>query len=274
MRITWKLHKYITKESLNQNNRVHVLVEFSTPPALQGQNLILDNQKYAISKTMLVNPNNEIGFWEALRQYTTPITAHKIITLQLGVYFLGNRKFSLQLYVCECYPKLWDLCKELIDDGNLVKLGNPAIGKIYFSFLILLYLARLHNLFISGSQTDFDDVLDKSSTYNIVYSYLYFINLFGLNLIKLATYQYMRVWSYQELVKCQHGVYSDISMALVRNGYERLCGNARYVLQCAKDQCQQQLFDQAIALTDLEFLLQFREPRNSTMVQISNLLLH
>lgn len=74
----------------------------------------------------------------------TPIPTSLLLNLshyQKTHIFLARRR----LYVCHCYPQLWNVCLSALDRPgvhNLAILGNPGIGKTFFRYLILLHLAR------------------------------------------------------------------------------------------------------------------------------------
>ncbi|TMW57981.1 hypothetical protein Poli38472_013455 [Pythium oligandrum] len=314
MRSTWMLSdpKYFGVDFEPQPKDIHVLVKEESEVFFcqDRKAVVVDGVGIPITEGMKINPPELVAFWNALATCTTAIEVDALIKLAEGAYLLGDSSLGSSIYVRHCYPQLLDHCWKVIHDEStgiphIVVLGNPGIGKTFFGYLILLHLARRGStvvyetrarkrcyLFTSGkafigSQSDFEDILRKPTTYYIVDAveptYYPAKTILLTSPRRSVWYEFsktkcrtcfMPVWSSAELMKCRDLVYRDVSDVTVADCFRRWGGIARYVLAYANFRDQQDMLEKAIAAVDLDVLVQACGEFEANDAQISHRLLH
>jgi hypothetical protein len=263
-----------------------------------------------ITQSMSLNPPALVAFWNAFLNDRTEVISDALIELPGGTYLLGESTLGSRFYIRHCYPKLWKVSQQMINDKvkkkpHLVILGNSGIGKTFFGFVILLFLARAgatvvyesgnlkkrllfsQNVVAQGSQQDFVRILDNPKTYYIVDavkpSYHSAKTILFTSPSRSIWYEfnktncqscYMPVWSIKEILKCRELMYSDTPMAVVQNCFSRWGGIARYVLRYAQVHNQQVLLEKAMDIVDLDWLVSACGQLDANDTQVSHRLLH
>uniref|UniRef100_A0AAV1TNA3 Crinkler effector protein N-terminal domain-containing protein n=1 Tax=Peronospora matthiolae TaxID=2874970 RepID=A0AAV1TNA3_9STRA len=237
----------------------------------------------------MLNPPLLVDFWNALRTDTTEIAENAMIALPEGTFILGKPSLGSRIYIRHCYPRLWHVCWHALhraedEKSRLVILGNPGIGKTYFGYLVLLYLAHRRATVVYenatkrflfcgevvaiGSRTDFDRVLDQSEAFYVVDGVEPSSCEAKTILItsprrdvwchfsdgNCATL-FMPVWTKEEIFTCRELMYPHTPVTVVEECYRRWGGIARYVLRHAEDPQQQGLLSEAIARVQLKAIL-------------------
>ena len=229
------------------------------------------------------------NFWNAFKNYSSPIETNKVIQLPENVYILGNFSIGSSIFIRPCYPELLKTTLSIIESSlNLIILGNPGIGKTYFGYFLLLYLASCgativyqcifqkeikylftpQNVFV-GSGSDFYNQLSSSSTFYIAdgiepdfYPAKTILISSHRNEVwkrfakNSCTLRYMPVWSKEELFFCRSLLFSLLSEELVGQLYSMWGGIARYVLKYAKDDGQQALLKSALDISNIDSVLE------------------
>uniref|UniRef100_A0AAV1TQZ5 Crinkler effector protein N-terminal domain-containing protein n=1 Tax=Peronospora matthiolae TaxID=2874970 RepID=A0AAV1TQZ5_9STRA len=243
-------------------------------------------------------------FWKAFQEdYTdTDLVAGNLIVLPEDTFILGQGICGSCMYVRHCYPQLWNVCLDALERPvirNLVILGNPGIGKTFFGYFILLYLARRTEtvvydaagstkrfLFhgkqaVVGTRNDFEGILGQSETFYVVDGFE--PKVYEAKTILLTSPQptvwrtfykvhcerfYMPVWTEQEILQCRELMYPDRPLECVMECYRKWGGIARYVLCFTMVGSQQNLLGEAIDEVNLEAIV------NSNDIMIMHGVLH
>uniref|UniRef100_A0AAV1TTM9 Crinkler effector protein N-terminal domain-containing protein n=1 Tax=Peronospora matthiolae TaxID=2874970 RepID=A0AAV1TTM9_9STRA len=279
---------------MTENSPTHVLVVLPQAAASGGLNPGIRLEK----------------FWKAFREnYTdTDLVAGNLIALPEDTFILGQGICGSRMYVRHCYPQLWNVCLDALERPvirNLVILGNPGIGKTFFGYFILLYLARRTEtvvyeaargedrfLFcggtaVAGSNTDFKDILGQSETFYVVDGFE--PKVYEAKTILLTSPQpevwrtfhkvhcerfYMPVWTEQEILHCRELMYPDRPLECVMECYRKWGGIARYVLCFTMVGSQQNLLGEAIDEVNLEAIVNSNGKMSANDVMISHRVLH
>jgi hypothetical protein len=230
-------------------------------------------------------------FWNAFQDCTTRIEKNKIIKLPDNVFILGQSNLGSSIFIRHCYPELLDLALTIIKatlTPHLIILGAPGIGKTYFGYLLLLYLAR------SGATVVYESALEvslyllspdgvKEGTRQALLPYLRLSSTFyivdGMEPFRAAaaktilltslrkdiwhqfskgpcTLRYMPVWSREEIFACRSELYPTLSEDLVDDLYSKWGGIARYVLKFATDEEQQARLNEALDVSNIDAVVQ------------------
>eukprot|EP00644_Phytophthora_capsici_P018321 jgi/Phyca11/131976/e_gw1.125.17.1 len=275
--------------------RVHVLVVapvtvlmLQDPPYCH---FVVDGVNIPITDNMAFNLPGLTGFWKAFQEVDTEIEANTAIKLPEGTFLLGDSNRGSCIYIRSCYLQLWEITQKVVQDEvkkatNLVIDGNSGIGKTYFGYVMLLYLARLgetvvyesygtkkrvllsHNVVVEGSQQDFSDILNLPTTFYIVdgvepmHYQAKTIFLASLDHTLWYTFnekrdqiRYIPVWSWDELSTCREVLYSDVPESVVEGCFHRWGGIPRYVLQYAQSEEKQILLEKTMEIADFFWLL-------------------
>ncbi|EGF80846.1 hypothetical protein BATDEDRAFT_24299 [Batrachochytrium dendrobatidis JAM81] len=99
-----------------------------------------------------------LDFWTAFTNYPNPLEGNTVVQLPADVFILGNHSIGSSIYIRPCYPKLFEKSLSIVqsaDIRHLIILGNPGIGKTYFSYFLLLHLAR------SGATVVYESGVDQ-----------------------------------------------------------------------------------------------------------------
>eukprot|EP00644_Phytophthora_capsici_P011907 jgi/Phyca11/106457/e_gw1.12.537.1 len=281
--------EYFGEDFQTGEGHVHVLVVVPEENMTVGEPVVdVDGVNIYVTSNMTLNPPDLVAFWRAFQAIDTKIEADSVIALPEGTFILGNPKVGSRIYIRPCYPQLWEVCWHIIhhETPNLVILGNPGIGKTYFGYLLLLFLARLgktvvyesrrtkrrflfsRNVVIKGSQQDFDDILEQDTTYYVVdameprefQARTILVTSpdrdvwYTFNKISCQT-RYMPVWTEQEIFSCREQVYSTIPKSVVQKCFYRWGGIPRYVLQYAQFDNHQALIEKALEVVDFDWLM-------------------
>uniref|UniRef100_A0AAV1TNW5 Crinkler effector protein N-terminal domain-containing protein n=1 Tax=Peronospora matthiolae TaxID=2874970 RepID=A0AAV1TNW5_9STRA len=257
-------------------------------PILQRDTITVGGLTIPFAPTMWKDSSLD-KFWKVFRECYTgaDLAAGAVIALPEDTFILGNESLGSHIYIRHCYPQLWNTCLDTFERArHLVILGSPGIGKTYFCYLILLYLARdgktvvyetgrrkmrilfSGELVVQGSRSDFDKILDLCETFYIVdgmkpqdYKAKTILVTSPRHEIWFDFHKfdcgrfYMPVWTEEEIFQCRELMYSDRPVNDVKECYLKWGGIARYVLRYAIDQDQQKLFDETIAKVDLKALI-------------------
>uniref|UniRef100_A0AAV1TQG9 Crinkler effector protein N-terminal domain-containing protein n=1 Tax=Peronospora matthiolae TaxID=2874970 RepID=A0AAV1TQG9_9STRA len=312
MRASWRLRKpsLFGTGLFLEEDVVHVLVML--PPTMVsplGKSITVGGVTTPVTSTMMKSPR--VDFWKAFRTMNTPVVADAVITLPEKTYILDESELGSHIYVRPCYPHLWDLCRSILDGKKgtykrLIILGTPGIGKTYFCFLVLLYLAQdgatviyvssevkgertlfSSNLVVVGSKTDFEIFLKQRKTF-------YVVDGVKPSRVKAKTMLvtsprkevwhkicqrkcarlFMPVWSKQEIFKCRELLYSNTPVEIVEKRYMKWGGVARYVLEYAEDKAVQKSLKEAITKSNLQMILTASVESNGVESDVSHRLLH
>lgn len=184
-------------------------------------------------------------------------------------------------------------------------LGNPGIGKTFFGYVLLLYLARMgatvvyesglsqkrflfsRDIVVQGSTRDFVTILDRPTTYYIVdgakpaYYPARTILLtsprrsvwFAFNKTNCEPL-YMPVWSRKEIMKCRDLLYPNLDASMVSGHFRRWGGIARYVLEYAASDRQQLMLEKAFDSVDIDWLVDACGKLDANDAEVSHRLLH
>ncbi|KAL3657054.1 hypothetical protein V7S43_018102 [Phytophthora oleae] len=281
-------------------------------PTLHGppdRQFAVDGVDIRIIQSMTFNPPALVRFWRAFQEVRTEIEAGTVITLPEGTFLLGDPTQGPRIYIRHCYPKLWNVCWKMIPDEatktpHLVILGNPGIGKTYFGYVMLLYLARLgktvvyqsrksgqrflfsQDVVAEGSEQDFIPILKQRTTFYIVDAVeprdypakTILVTSPGSVWNEFNKYNcqfcYMPVWSWDEIFTCRRLMYSDKPEVLVQDCFRRWGGIARYVLHYAEIEEQQALLEGVFDTVTLDWLEDACGKFGTDPEQVSHRLLH
>ncbi|RLN57873.1 hypothetical protein BBJ29_009559 [Phytophthora kernoviae] len=122
--------------------------ELSTPYEPRDSQIVVNGVTIHVTENMALNPPALVDFWKAFQAIRTEVEADAVIALPEETFLLGDLTQGSRIYIRRCYPKLLNVCWDMIHDEatntpHLVILGNPGIGKTFFGYVILLHLARL-----------------------------------------------------------------------------------------------------------------------------------
>nr|BAP69148.1 RxLR effector candidate protein [Hyaloperonospora arabidopsidis Emoy2] len=289
---------------------VHVLVVLPrTMASPLGESITVGGVTIPVTSTMRNSPR--VDFWKALQKIKTPVVADAVITLPEKTFILDESELGSHIYIRHCYPHLWDICRSILDGKKgtykrLIILGTPGIGKTYFCFLVLLFLAQdgatviyessevegertlfSGDLVIKGLHTDFSEVLEQRETFYVVDGVKpsrvkaktmlvtsprkkVWHKIFQRNCARL----FMPVWSKQEIFKCRELLYSNTPVEIVEKRYMKWGGVARYVLQYAEDKALQKVLKEAITKSNLQTILTASVESSGVESDVSHRLLH
>ncbi|EGZ14842.1 hypothetical protein PHYSODRAFT_301648 [Phytophthora sojae] len=239
---------------------------------------------------MEVNPPELVSFWSVCAKDSTQIDQDTVLNLPEGAYLLGDPTLGSKVFLRRCYSKLLDIGMKTLDKDvksypQLLILGNSGVGKTFFGFVLLRFLARsgatfvyesasmgdrilfAPGLVVRGSDQDFANILRTPTTYYIsdggkpshnpcmtvwLTTPQYSVScLFGrVNAL------YMPTWSKEEILKCHESLYSsNIPIKKVEECYQRWGGIPRYVLHLAQSDSHQRLLQEAIGSISLNSLI-------------------
>jgi hypothetical protein len=277
---TWSLFNSLSQEYFTEGGSC-VVIGTSPPPSRQPTQVQLF--------THIQSPPAISTFWNAFKACTTPIEENQVIQLPTNVYILGNPTLGSSVFIRHCYPKLLATALSIIETPgtpHLVILGNPGIGKTYFGYVILLYLARLGStvvyesgkakcrylfsadgIFI-GTQDDFRGYLNITTTVYIVDASKP-VDVAAKTILLSSPrrdvwykfsddhcdIRYMPIWSYEEIELCRGALFDHLLSAEVKSLYGKWGGIPRYVLENAGKPFQQSKLDNAITAVDLDLLV-------------------
>lgn len=212
-------------------------------------------------------------------------------TLQLprGVFILGHQLLGSSIYIRDCYPKLLNTCMSIINRPNtphLVILGNPGIGKTFFGYYLLMYLASRgstviyesgkersrylfsRNCVCRGKLSDFKEYLQLAETFYIVdarrpddaIAKTILLSDFCRDVwFKFSDdrcdIRYMPIWSREEIQHCRQLLFPYITAREADTLFNKWGGIPRYVLANAHIPQQQDKLDDAITSVDLDALV-------------------
>uniref|UniRef100_A0AAV1T256 Crinkler effector protein N-terminal domain-containing protein n=1 Tax=Peronospora matthiolae TaxID=2874970 RepID=A0AAV1T256_9STRA len=258
-----------------QNSPVHVLVVL--PPTLTKRQSVPLNVRGVIihvTESMVLNDPPLVAYWHALATSSTAIVADTVVSLPNGTYILGNPALGSGIYIRSCFQELWLMFSGSVRGIGI--LGSPGVGKTYFAYSILLYLARRGetvvyesaaiekcilfsgNVVVQGTREDFDSILMQTGTCYLVdgarpkYCPAKTILLSSSReciwrtVSDFGRMHRMPVWSEEEILNCRELVYSNTPVTVVEDCYRRWGGIPLYVLRHAEDADQQKLLDEAI----------------------------
>ena len=229
------------------------------------------------------------AFWDAFKACETLIEKDQVIQLPLNTFILGNPILGSSIFIRHCYPKLLATALSIIETPgtpHLVILGNPGIGKTYFGYVLLLYLARLGSTVVYesgkakcrylfcdegtfvGTKSDFRRYLDLGSTFYIVDASKP-VDVAAKTILLSSPrrdvwykfsddhcdIRYMPIWSYEEIELCRAALFDHLLSAEVKSLYGKWGGIPRYVLENANKPLQQSKLDNAIMAVDLDLLV-------------------
>ena len=225
-------------------------------------------------------------FWNALITCETPIEENHVIQLPANVFILGNPNLGSSIFIRPCYPELLATALAIIaNTPHLVILGNPGIGKTYFGYVLLLYLARSgvtvvyesgkenarylfsSNGIFTGTKDDFRSDLSETSTFYIVDASKP-VDVAAKTILLSSprrevwykfsddhcTIRYMPIWSHAEIECCRGSLFSHLTTVEVKLLYDKWGGIPRFILENARDNLQQVKLDNAITAVDLDLL--------------------
>ncbi|EGZ14841.1 hypothetical protein PHYSODRAFT_301647 [Phytophthora sojae] len=186
-----------------------------------------------------------------------------VIEFPEGTHILGSPPFGSKIFIRQCYPELLKMCMSTVDDEtknlpHVVIHANWGIGKTFFGFVLLVYLAQngaavvyedvliggrvlfTADLVVRGSSRDFDSILRRPSTYYIVddvrprYYACETTLLTGLRRSVLCEVLYMPVWSKEQLLACHALMHTDtVPVERLEERYLRWGGIPRNVFKLA-----------------------------------------
>lgn len=233
------------------------------------------------------------AFWNALVVDNTPFNERSVITLPAGVFILGNDILGSSIFVRDCYPALLKATLSIMDSTacaypvrHVITLGNPGIGKTYFSYFLLAHIARIGgtvvyesgtsdrryllspNRIAVGLKSDFSMFLDLASTYYIVDATRPVVAAAKTVLLTSprrdrwwefhkigCTLQYMPVWSEDEIQFCRSFLFPNITPEVATDRFRKWGGVPRYVLMYAHADREQSLLKKAIESMNLRMLI-------------------
>jgi len=231
-------------------------------------------------------------FWTALRTYSGPVEANNVIQLPNTVFILGEPTIGSSIYIRPCYPLLLKESLKAVqtnESRNLIILGTPGIGKTYFGYFLLLYLARFKSTVVyetvlmrkvyvftpdrvfifKENSHDVDNYLKDPETFYIVDGQRPdYVNAKTILLSSFrkeiwykfsnegADIRHMPVWSRKEILNCRSLLYPELSEDLVKDLYSRWGGIARYVLKLATNTEKQEDLTNAIRESNIYSILQ------------------
>ncbi|POM62600.1 LOW QUALITY PROTEIN: Crinkler (CRN) family protein [Phytophthora palmivora] len=219
----------------------------------QDSQLVMDISILTSTYSTL-NPPPLVAFWKALQAASTEIKADNS--------FLAIRRWALV---------------STYNTPHVVIFGNPGIGKTFFAYVILLYLARAgatnkgsrtrilfsHDTVVQGSQQNFVRILNQTTTYYTIVDaakpVYYPAKTILLTLPRRPIlWEFNKlivglVWSKQEILKCRELMYLEIPVAIVEDCFRRWGGIARYVLRYGQHDYQQVWLEGAIDGVDLDW---------------------
>ena len=226
-----------------QNSPVHVLVVL--PPTLtkrQSVSLNIGGVTIHVTESMVLNDPQLLAYWHALVTSSTEIVADTVVSLPNGTYILGDPALGSGIYIRSCFQELWLIFSGSI--GGIGILGSPGIGKTYFGYSVLLYLARRGetvvyesadigkcilfsgNVVVQGSREDFDSILMQTGTCYIVDGVRPKYCPAKTILVSssreyiwrtVSTFGRMPVWSEQEILNCRELMYSNTPVAIAED---------------------------------------------------------
>ena len=171
----------------------------------------------------------------------------------------------------------------------MIILGTPGIGKTYFGYFLLLYLARFKSTVVyetvlmrkvyvftpdrvfifKENSHDVDNYLKDPETFYIVDGQRPdYVNAKTILLSSFrkeiwykfsnegADIRHMPVWSRKEILNCRSLLYPELSEDLVKDLYSRWGGIARYVLKLATNTEKQEDLTKAIGESNIYSILQ------------------
>ncbi|GMF31914.1 unnamed protein product [Phytophthora lilii] len=314
MRSSWILDEDCFGKNFQPGRKeIHVLVELpqlSEAELPRDRQLVVGDVHIPITQSMSLNPPALVAFWEAFLNDRTEVKADALVELPQDTYLLGDSTLGSRIYIRHCYPELWKVCWKMIHDEamntpHLVILGNPGIGKTFFSYVILLHLAHAgatvvyesgkkkqrllfsRDMVVRGSNADFIDVLEQPKTYYIVDALR--PENFAAKTILLTSPRrsiwwefnktncdslYMPVWTWKEIMNCRESLYQNLDVSMVSNHFRRWGGIARYVLEKARSRRQQRHLAKALDSVDLDLLANACGKEDAHDEKVSHRLLH
>uniref|UniRef100_A0AAV1T394 Crinkler effector protein N-terminal domain-containing protein n=1 Tax=Peronospora matthiolae TaxID=2874970 RepID=A0AAV1T394_9STRA len=236
-----------------QNSPVHVLVVL--PPTLTKRQSVPLNVRGVIihvTESMVLNDPPLVAYWHALATSSTAIVADTVVSLPNGTYILGNPALGSGIYIRSCFQELWLMFSGCVRVIGI--LGSPGVGKTYFAYSILLYLARRGetvvyesaaiekcvlfsgNVVVQGTREDFDSILMQTETCYVVdgvrpkYCPAKTILLSSSReciwrtVSDFGRMHRMPVWSEEEILNFRELMYSNTPVAIVEGCYCRWGG--------------------------------------------------
>ncbi|EGF77150.1 hypothetical protein BATDEDRAFT_92027 [Batrachochytrium dendrobatidis JAM81] len=227
-----------------------------------------------------------LDFWTAFTNYPNPLEGNTVVQLPADVFILGNHSIGSSIYIRPCYPKLFEKSLSIVQSADicrLIILGNPGIGKTYFGYFLLLHLARsgatvvyesgvdqkryllTPNGVFEGGKHAFWKILDSSSTFYIVDGSAP-VDVDAKTILVTSPrweiwhrfskgscdIRYMPVWSKEELHSCRSMLFPTVPQELVQSLYLKWGGIVRYVLKYALVKEQQDFFDKALNISNID----------------------
>ncbi|KAK1938993.1 hypothetical protein P3T76_009068 [Phytophthora citrophthora] len=175
-----------------EEGQVHVLVVAPmSGRTLEKPEFVVDGVNIPITDRMTFNSRTLVDFWRTFQEVPTDGKANAVVALPEETFLLGDLSQGSRIFIRPCYLQLWEVTLKMVQDEvkekpHLVIDGNSGIGKTYFGYMMLLYLARLgkavvyegygtkkcvlfsHNVVVEGSQEDFIPILKLPTTYYVV----------------------------------------------------------------------------------------------------------
>ena len=232
-----------------------------------------------------------LNFWTAFTNCSKPLVKNAFVHLPKKVFILGQESIGSSLFIRPCYPKLCNISLSIVKSArsrHLIILGNPGIGKTYFGYFLLLYLARtgatvIYESFLQkdclylftpngvfiGNRRSLHDQLMSSKTFYIVDGMTPTdVDAQTILLTSLrkeiwhqfsktsCTLRYMPVWSKEELSTCRSKLYKSVTEEVMESRYLKWGGIARYVLKYALDPDQQALLNVALDISNIDSVVE------------------
>ncbi|GBC04177.1 hypothetical protein RclHR1_05550014 [Rhizophagus clarus] len=311
--ILWKINISINEKLKFEQLKTHTL---SIKKILDGEKMLdVKDIDHYFSNDMLLSKDFihvvvelPIGIDKNLEKSWNALRNGKIINIQLSKehpnyqflclpkdvsYLLGKDNVEQFLFIRNCYHHFAD-CIFKYDKCHLI--GNPGIGKTYFSYYLLYQLAQQNKTVMyigkdnefkilftkyytlynctSYKMTDYDD----DDVYYIIDNklpespYLYSKNI---NIILITSpwrryYKYfekdyygyklyLSVWSWEEIEICRHVNFYNISQEKVWELYNKWGGIPLFTLDYALNESKQKLLQRAIDIVDYNLLKYFGE---------------
>ena len=253
--------------------------------------LFISVEEQTLNEIATVRSDEAVSaFWNAFKNCSDPIQENQVIQLPRDVFILGNPIIGSSIFIRPCYPKLLEIVFSIIKDPatpHLDILGTPGIGKTFFGYVILLYLARTGatvvyergrenarylfsaNGIFTGSRSDFIKFLKLPNTFYIVDAVNH-VDVAAQTVLlsslrrdvwyqfskEKCTTRYMPVWSWGKIQICRGLLFDHLTSAETKSLYDMWGGIARYVLENARNTPNQELLWEPFGISNINSILE------------------
>ncbi|RIA91158.1 hypothetical protein C1645_822471 [Glomus cerebriforme] len=307
-RVSGRAFLRMTKEDL-----INPPYNFHGGPALEIVEIVesLNSQKQPIAEYLSKRIKYDFDdqklkkFWDALKHGKVEKRGHgEVLDLSEDVYYLLGKDEQgsniSTLFIRECYKDLY----KMISENNNVRrwriTGNPGIGKTFFGFYLLHFLAKQNKTVIYHKLKKSPMLFSENGVFSYPEDNIHALKSYLANeevwyivdgrepmeyvaktilvcspqkshynqFDKLGvTIRYMPVWSWAEIDLCRDMLFRNLTQGYVRELYNKWGGIPRYTLFYALNDGQQASLQMAInAVNDkiLNFIGETTDDNNSS----------